>query len=70
MTVNRLGNEYSILAKKVVVCCGSEQDQMFGKENINVIPIETWHFEDNTGLPPTLIYYTPELPPNECIYWT
>jgi len=43
---------------------------MLGKDKIQVLPVETWHYHDNSGMPPTLIYYTSELPQNECIYWT
>jgi hypothetical protein len=43
---------------------------MFNKDKVQVYPVETWHYHDNSGMPPTLIYYSPKLPPNDCVYWT
>jgi hypothetical protein len=31
-------------------------------------PVETWHYKDNSGLPPAFICLS--IIPNEFIYWT
>ena len=43
---------------------------MQGKDKVKTLPTETWHYDDISGLPPTFVYSTSELPESEAIYWT